>query len=580
LYPDTIIFPPVLSAAAQAFVDENNTAASLTNIEFEFTNGPEPNYQNVQDWVNNPSAEETLPNFDTEGEPFDFGYDNPTLAVASITGGPLGDLNWDIVEPPAPEMRVVKVAPGFGTLNEAVFSDTTANGDRVNINTVYELERDGIYLLNGTMEHRFPLTIVAEPGNGAKPVLQPAVQTGGESSRAFVPRDDLTLRNLYVTNEDEQDGLNKNMIRIKGDKVRIIIDSCFLEKDTQAPFRLDGDSVNLYLSNSVFANFASDFNNGRVIDDRGNNIDTLIATNCTFYNIGSRILRDNGGLMTYGEFDHCTFANTGRRVVEFGEAVTAKFTNNLIHNAGIIGQDDESDNAHIMVDSLENQTALDLGLTQEVTISNVNYYVDPGYTDLYPDTIIFPPVLSAAAQAYVDENGTGATLTNVEFEFTNGPEPNYQNVQDWVNNPSAEETLPDFDTEGEPFDFGYDNATLATASTTDGPLGDLNWEITGSVGIFDNAIAGANDKIKVYPNPVNEFARFDYTVENKGFVSIEIYDIVGKKVTSLVNEEKPVGDYTIDWNVTSQTGTPVSSGIYFLKMNVNGQSYTQKMIIK
>ncbi|PJF20410.1 MAG: hypothetical protein CUN56_16315, partial [Phototrophicales bacterium] len=63
--------------------------------------------------------------------------------------------------------RTVNVTPGFGTLNEAIDGDTTATGARVDSNTVYVLERDGIYILDGTIEHRgYHLQIVAADGDG------------------------------------------------------------------------------------------------------------------------------------------------------------------------------------------------------------------------------------------------------------------------------------------------------------------------------------------------------------------------------------------------------------------------------
>ena len=88
--------------------------------------------------------------------------------------------------------RTVEVAQGVGTLNEAIFSDTTANGDRVDSTTVYVLADGGTYLSTGEMENRFPLTIVAAEGAAVKPKLYPAVDDGNESARLFVPRDDLT----------------------------------------------------------------------------------------------------------------------------------------------------------------------------------------------------------------------------------------------------------------------------------------------------------------------------------------------------------------------------------------------------
>ena len=112
------------------------------------------------------------------------------------------------------------VDPGPGTLNTAIFGDTTATGERTDTNTVYILKRGGLYLLDGTIENRFPLTIVVEEGSGARPILQPGVATGGGSSRALTPRADITLKGLYITNLDELGGINTRIIRARGENMR------------------------------------------------------------------------------------------------------------------------------------------------------------------------------------------------------------------------------------------------------------------------------------------------------------------------------------------------------------------------
>ena len=128
--------------------------------------------------------------------------------------------------------RYVDVAPGIGTLNEAIASDTTANGERVDLNTVYRLERgaNAYYLLSGSISFSFPVTIEAAAGDGARPFLQPNVPDGGESSRAFRPKANLTLRGLHVSNEDNLGGYPGRLIRASEDGITIIIDDCWLEK--------------------------------------------------------------------------------------------------------------------------------------------------------------------------------------------------------------------------------------------------------------------------------------------------------------------------------------------------------------
>lgn len=150
--------------------------------------------------------------------------------------------------------RTVEVMPGFGTLNDAIDGDTLTTGERVDANTVYVLQRGGLYLTNGEIENRFPLTVVAADGEGPRPIVQPAVAAGGESARPFTPRDDLTLRGLYVTNLDELGGLNQRIVRVRADSARLVIDDCHLDRTGQSGIRLDNAWNSIRVTNSVFSN--------------------------------------------------------------------------------------------------------------------------------------------------------------------------------------------------------------------------------------------------------------------------------------------------------------------------------------
>ncbi|MFT7163114.1 MAG: hypothetical protein ACI9GZ_004315, partial [Bacteroidia bacterium] len=192
--------------------------------------------------------------------------------------------------------RIVEVAEGAGTLNEAIASDTTATGERVDANTIYQLARGGTYITWGSIENRdFHLTIQAADGDGARPFIQPGIPDGGDgSSRPFRPRADLTLKGLSITNLDQLGGLNTRIIRISADSVKIELDDCWLNQDGQSAFRFDNPGIKLFINNSVISNIGVplDPNNGRGIDDRGNDVDSLVIENTTFYNLTSTILRD------------------------------------------------------------------------------------------------------------------------------------------------------------------------------------------------------------------------------------------------------------------------------------------------
>jgi hypothetical protein len=77
-----------------------------------------------------------------------------------------------------------------------------------------------------------------------------------------------------------------------------------------------------------------------------------------------------------------------------------------------------------------------------------------------------------------------------------------------------------------------------------------------------------------YPNPFNPTTTIQYGLPEMSHVSVEIYDILGRKVTSLVNEEQPAGYYKINW-----TGDGKSTGMYFYRIHAGTFTETKKMLM-
>ncbi len=77
-----------------------------------------------------------------------------------------------------------------------------------------------------------------------------------------------------------------------------------------------------------------------------------------------------------------------------------------------------------------------------------------------------------------------------------------------------------------------------------------------------------------YPNPFNPSTSIKFTLPNFEQVTLKIYDVLGKEVTTLVNEELSSGNYTKVWNAIG-----VSSGVYFCKLQAGRFSETKKMIL-
>ncbi|OGB65897.1 MAG: hypothetical protein A2Y94_11525 [Caldithrix sp. RBG_13_44_9] len=69
-----------------------------------------------------------------------------------------------------------------------------------------------------------------------------------------------------------------------------------------------------------------------------------------------------------------------------------------------------------------------------------------------------------------------------------------------------------------------------------------------------------------YPNPFNSITNIKYAIPEKSFVKIDIYNILGEKVLTLLSKEQEAGENNIIWNATDFLGNTVSSGIYLYKI--------------
>ncbi|HOD55618.1 MAG TPA: FlgD immunoglobulin-like domain containing protein, partial [Candidatus Cloacimonadota bacterium] len=82
-----------------------------------------------------------------------------------------------------------------------------------------------------------------------------------------------------------------------------------------------------------------------------------------------------------------------------------------------------------------------------------------------------------------------------------------------------------------------------------------------------------------YPNPFNPVTTIAYDIEKDAHVSIDVFNVKGQKVRTLVNDRLTAGSHTIQWNGTDDNGKNVGSGIYFFNMKSGKYTSTRKMIL-
>ena len=82
-----------------------------------------------------------------------------------------------------------------------------------------------------------------------------------------------------------------------------------------------------------------------------------------------------------------------------------------------------------------------------------------------------------------------------------------------------------------------------------------------------------------YPNPFNPETRISYDITKSGNVSINVFDILGRKITTLVSEYKAPGRYNVIWSGNDANGNPVGSGVYLYQLKSGPYSKTKKMVL-
>jgi hypothetical protein len=92
---------------------------------------------------------------------------------------------------------------------------------------------------------------------------------------------------------------------------------------------------------------------------------------------------------------------------------------------------------------------------------------------------------------------------------------------------------------------------------------------------FENRLGDA------YPNPFNPTTTIRYSIKERGHVSLKIYNVAGQLVRTLVDESQAPREsgFSAKWNGTNDTGGPVSSGVYFYKLETGGVTKTKKMVL-
>ncbi|MCK5738526.1 T9SS type A sorting domain-containing protein, partial [bacterium] len=85
--------------------------------------------------------------------------------------------------------------------------------------------------------------------------------------------------------------------------------------------------------------------------------------------------------------------------------------------------------------------------------------------------------------------------------------------------------------------------------------------------------------LRNYPNPFNPETTMEYTIPENSLVELAVYNMLGQKIRTMINDFRPAGNYRAVWDGRDNFGMTVPSGVYIARMTGNGFSINTKMLL-
>jgi hypothetical protein len=95
----------------------------------------------------------------------------------------------------------------------------------------------------------------------------------------------------------------------------------------------------------------------------------------------------------------------------------------------------------------------------------------------------------------------------------------------------------------------------------------------------ENSLPDAFSLAQNYPNPFNARTSINYTIDAKCLVELTVYDILGRKINTLVSDTKLPGQYCVVWDGVASDGSIVSSGVYFYRLVAGDNIVSKQMML-
>ena len=495
------------------------------------------------------------------------------------------------------------VAPGEGTLNDAIANDANRPDDRV-----YVLERGGTYPLTGIITNDgFTLRIQAASGDGARPVIYPG---DGVGSRFLTLLGDTYLTGVYVLGVAESGTQKGIAIAIDGEGQRFVADDCVFEGGDSRYFEVNGADTRITITDSQIRNLVRPDNvsNGRAIDYRDVPADSLLIQNTSFLNVTGFVVRFGTGsastALEHFVFDHNTVHTTSNDLTDSGvgrRAVEYVVTNNLFVNVNGPGQtESDTPGGFLQVTGFDGSGFSESD--RRIRIANNGVFTSPEILDYYQsrtdagDPVIPYQLIQPSSQEFIGGSAQATSENNVTDAVAFQSPPRLDSYVAFLGADRDGAAEPPFWAFGAddalfpveqplPEDLSYPASEPAfMAGERRFPLGDLNWfpdlrdqfEEGRAVASEGTPIADGFALTVAYPNPTAGALTVLVGLDAPAEVSVQVVDLLGRVVLAAAPRALAAGTR----QPLQLDASALSPGVYVARVTAQGGTASQSQALR
>ena len=380
-------------------------------------------------------------------------------------------------------------------------------------------------------------------------------QASGFGGGIYTSHSELTMNSVLIDNnhsDDEGGGA------IFWQASHIICDSITVSYNTSAGdgggFCVDGNETILECNNSEFYNNSAYETGGAIYSNANHTIlNSLSICNNSSNDYG-------GGICFWGSFYnkiencliHNNLANNGGGIAICG------YGNPIISNNTIVNNDANHGGGiyfYYTNSSIILNTILFNDYPEEIYIANSYPEVTIAYCDIdggYEDIYIYENAILNWFDSNINSDPLFEDPGNLDF--------------------SLQEISPCIDTGTNFFEWQGNVIINIPPENYQGNAPDIGgFESPYAVGLNDDFVYSSKIYLyQNYPNPFNPSTSIEFSIQNDSEIELSVFNIKGQRIILLANQEFSKGNHVLVWNGVDTNNKPVSSGVYFYKLKVNG----------